>query len=86
MRHDTLLKATVEARLRVNGWAQTAASRIRKRYEGLDRGQTAFEYLGIILVVVVIIGAITASGIGSAISNKIAQAVENIKASGGGKG
>ena len=84
MSQNTLLKAAVEARIRVNGWADTALQSLRKRHANLDRGQTAFEYLGIILVVVVIIGAITASGIGAAISNKIAQAVENIK-SGWGK-
>ncbi|RPF45858.1 hypothetical protein EDD96_2424 [Streptomyces sp. Ag109_G2-6] len=82
MSHNSLLKASVEAKLRLTGWTDTAVSRIRKRYSNLDRGQTAFEYLGIILVVVVIIGAIVGSGIGTAITNKIAKAVEDIKAGG----
>ncbi|MCX5194707.1 hypothetical protein OOK31_12500 [Streptomyces sp. NBC_00249] len=77
-----MLKASVEARIRLTGWTDTTVTRIRKRYANLDRGQTAFEYLGIILVVVVIIGAIAGSGIGTAISNKIAKAVESIKAGG----
>ncbi|MFD7497307.1 hypothetical protein ACFV8T_33965 [Streptomyces sp. NPDC059832] len=62
---------TLKTAVRINGWANTAVSRMQKRYENMDRGQTAFEYLGIILVVVAIIGAIVATGIGSAISDKI---------------
>ncbi|KOY57823.1 hypothetical protein [Streptomyces sp. XY332] len=62
---------------------QNTLARMRKRYEGKgasDRGQTAFEYLGIILVVVVIIGAIVGTGIGANITTKIAQQVESITA------
>ncbi|MET9695969.1 hypothetical protein ABZY31_03450 [Streptomyces sp. NPDC006529] len=66
-----LLKVWIEARLRMTD-----------RNEG-DRGQTAFEYLGIILVVVVIIGAIVGSGIGTAITDRIAAAVAAITAGGG---
>ena len=55
---------TLKTAVRVNGWANTAVRCIQKRYENKDRGQTAFEYLGIILVVVAIIGAIVATGIG----------------------
>ncbi|GAA1308973.1 hypothetical protein OHU11_16955 [Streptomyces sp. NBC_00257] len=62
---------TLKTAVRVQGWANTTVSAIQKRYEAKDRGQTAFEYLGIILVVVAIIGAIVATGIGSAISEKI---------------
>ncbi|WP_435867440.1 hypothetical protein [Streptomyces xanthophaeus] len=80
MSHNTLLKATVEARIRLNGWTQTAVTRVRKRYAGLDRGQTAFEYLGIILVVIVIVGAIVGSGIGTEITTRIKEAVKDIKA------
>ncbi|MFB7257124.1 hypothetical protein [Streptomyces nojiriensis] len=85
MSQNTLLKAAVEARIRVNGWTDTTVTRLRKRHANLDRGQTAFEYLGIILVVVVIIGAIVGTGIGTAITNKIAKAVEEISAGGGKK-
>jgi hypothetical protein len=45
-----------------------------------DRGQTAFEYLGIILVVVVIIGAIVGTGIGEDITTKIGEQIDKIKA------
>ncbi|MFE7095238.1 hypothetical protein [Streptomyces erythrochromogenes] len=80
MSQNTLLKAAVEARIRVHGWADTAVTRLRKRHAQLDRGQTAFEYLGIILVVVVIIGAIVGTGIGQNITTKIAQQIESITA------
>ncbi|MBT2447790.1 hypothetical protein J7F03_12045 [Streptomyces sp. ISL-43] len=68
MSHNALLTATVKAKLRVQA-----------RMDG-DRGQTAFEYLGIILVVVVIIGAMVGTGIGQAITTKITTAVANITA------
>ncbi|MFE6834712.1 hypothetical protein ACFVFI_07675 [Streptomyces sp. NPDC057705] len=80
MSQNTLLKAAVEARIRVNGWTDTAVTRLRKRHANLDRGQTAFEYLGIILVVIVIVGAIVGSGVGSEITKRIKQAVTDIKA------
>ncbi|MFE2284169.1 hypothetical protein ACFXDJ_08350 [Streptomyces sp. NPDC059443] len=79
MSHSTLLKATVQTKLRVSGWVDTAVTRTRKRYEGMDRGQTAFEYLGIILVVVVIIGAIIGTGIGTDITTKIKDQIDLIK-------
>ncbi|MFJ6794661.1 hypothetical protein [Streptomyces sp. NPDC091268] len=80
MAQQALLKATVDAKIRLNDWTDTTVARIRKRYAGLDRGQTAFEYLGIILVVLVIIGAIVGSGVGSEITKRIKEAVKNIKA------
>ncbi|MFJ7202009.1 hypothetical protein ACIQWR_00525 [Streptomyces sp. NPDC098789] len=80
MSHSTLLKATVQTKIRVSGWTNTATTNLRKRYATTDRGQTAFEYLGIILVVVVIIGAIIGTGIGQAITNRIAAAVAAVTA------
>ncbi|MFB6700937.1 MULTISPECIES: hypothetical protein [Streptomyces] len=71
---------TAKTAVRVNGWANTAVSAIQKRYAAKDRGQTAFEYLGIILVVVAIIGAIVATGIGGAISERISSLVDQITA------
>ncbi|GHI87703.1 hypothetical protein ACWGF3_33675 [Streptomyces xanthophaeus] len=62
---------------------QNTLARMRNRYgskNAQDRGQTAFEYLGIILVVVVIIGAIIGTGIGQAITTKITAAVASITA------
>ncbi|MFE3737621.1 Flp family type IVb pilin [Streptomyces sp. NPDC050509] len=75
-----MLKAAVDTQIRVNGWANTAVTRIQKRYANMDRGQTAFEYLGIILVVVAIIGGIVASGIGGKIQGKITEQVDKVKA------
>ncbi|MFD6969262.1 hypothetical protein [Streptomyces sp. NPDC059979] len=80
MSQNTLLKAAVEARIRVNGWADTATTRLRSRPTENDRGQTAFEYLGIILVVIVIIGAMIGTGIGTLIVDKIKAQVGLIKA------
>ncbi|WP_330298303.1 hypothetical protein [Streptomyces sp. NBC_00503] len=74
------MKASVEAKIRLSGWTDTTVTRIRKRYANVDRGQTAFEYLGIILVVVVIIGAIIGTGIGQLITNRIAAAVAAVTA------
>ncbi|MGW4175283.1 hypothetical protein [Streptomyces rubiginosohelvolus] len=71
---------TAKTAVRVDGWANTAVSAIQKRYAAKDRGQTAFEYLGIILVVVAIIGAIVATGIGGAISERISGLVDSITA------
>ncbi|WP_327220288.1 hypothetical protein [Streptomyces cyaneofuscatus] len=71
---------TLKTAVRVNGWANTAVSAVQKRYAAKDRGQTAFEYLGIILVVVAIIGAIVATGIGGAISARIQGLVNAITA------
>ncbi|MET9882334.1 hypothetical protein ABZZ20_04090 [Streptomyces sp. NPDC006430] len=62
---------------------QNTLARMRERYarKGTrDRGQTAFEYLGIILVVVVIIGAIVGTGIGQSITNKIKDQISAITA------
>lgn len=62
---------------------QSTLARMRKRYASkgaTDRGQTAFEYLGIILVVVVIIGAIVGTGIGQTITAKITSAVSSMTA------
>lgn len=80
MSHNSLLKASVEAKIRLSGWTDTTVTRLRKRYANLDRGQTAFEYLGIILVVVVIIGAMVGTGIGTAIVGRITTAIANLTA------
>ncbi|MFE2478327.1 hypothetical protein [Streptomyces sp. NPDC059389] len=62
---------------------QNTLARMRHRYgtkATRDRGQTAFEYLGIILVVVVIIGAIVGTGIGQTITAKITTQIGAITA------
>ncbi|MFJ6354938.1 Flp family type IVb pilin [Streptomyces sp. NPDC054835] len=65
--NDALLKLLTKARVRAGSWSRGRG----------DRGQTAVEYLGIIVVVVAIVVAITGTDIGStiksAITNKIAE-------------
>ena len=43
-----------------------------------NRGQTAAEYMGILLIVAVIIGAIATSGIGGKISDLIGDMIDSI--------
>ncbi|MER8044842.1 Flp family type IVb pilin [Streptomyces sp. NPDC094032] len=68
--NDALLKLLTKARVHTGSWSR----------RGGDRGQTAVEYLGIIVVVVAIVVAITGTDIGSsiktAISNKIAELIK----------
>ncbi|MEV7278309.1 Flp family type IVb pilin [Streptomyces sp. NPDC093111] len=65
--NDALLKLLTKARVQSGSWSRRRG----------DRGQTAVEYLGIIVVVVAIVVAITGTDIGStikaAITNKIAE-------------
>jgi hypothetical protein len=58
-----------------------------------ERGQTAAEYIGIIIVIAGIIGAIAVSGIGSTITSGISEVIERVidatpkgEAGGGGGG
>ncbi|WP_399449494.1 Flp family type IVb pilin [Streptomyces sp. WAC01280] len=60
--NDAMLKAMTKAKVRA--WSWTARS-------SRDRGQTAVEYLGIIVVVVAIVIAITGTDIGTTIMNAI---------------
>ncbi len=62
--YDAMLKALTRARLH----ATTRG----------DRGQTAVEYLGIIVVVVAIVIAITGTDIGQSIKDAIAQKITEI--------
>ncbi|MFE4860200.1 hypothetical protein [Streptomyces sp. NPDC056670] len=86
MPQDTLLRTAVAAQLRVRDWRDTAITRARARYASgerdRDRGQTSFEYLGIILVVVAIIAGIMATGIGSKITTRIKDQIDQVKAGG----
>ncbi|MFD3947095.1 Flp family type IVb pilin [Streptomyces sp. NPDC058579] len=69
---DLMLKAATKAKLHVEAWLRTRTTN--------DRGQTAVEYLGIIVVVVAIVVAISGTSIGTtiktAISNKIADLID----------
>ncbi|MFF0430265.1 Flp family type IVb pilin [Streptomyces sp. NPDC004520] len=67
--NDAMLKALTEARMRLADWTEGRAR---------DRGQTAVEYLGIIVVVVAIVIAITGTDIGTSIMNAIRQKISEI--------
>jgi pilus assembly protein Flp/PilA len=58
--------------------AYTTVDRARSRMVNDDRGQTAAEYLGIIVVVVAIVAAITGSGLGAKIFTAIGAQIDKI--------
>jgi hypothetical protein len=49
----------------------------RRRGRG-DRGQTSFEYLGIVVVIAIIIGVLATTSIGDTILNGILQKITDI--------
>ncbi|MFE5911807.1 Flp family type IVb pilin [Streptomyces wedmorensis] len=65
--NDALLKALTRAKLGLT-------SRLRRD----DRGQTAVEYLGIIVVVVAIVVAITGTDIGQSIKTAITEKIADL--------
>ncbi|MEU0403899.1 Flp family type IVb pilin [Streptomyces sp. NPDC006197] len=67
-----MLKALTKAKVGVTG-----------RLLRGDRGQTAVEYLGIIVVVVAIVVAITGTDLGQSIKNAIAQKITELTGGGG---
>jgi Flp pilus assembly pilin Flp len=74
---QTLVNRTEEAtrELGIQAWGvlQALAGRARDQ-----RGQTAAEYMGILLVVAVIIGAVATSGVGGKISDLIGDMIDSI--------
>ncbi|MFC9591821.1 Flp family type IVb pilin [Streptomyces sp. NPDC056944] len=72
--NDAMLKALTKARMQLAAWTDR-----RTR----DRGQTAVEYLGIIVVVVAIVIAITGTDLGQSIKNAIAQKITELTGGGG---
>ncbi|MEU7294111.1 Flp family type IVb pilin [Streptomyces exfoliatus] len=67
-----MLKALTKAKLELTTWTRSR-----------DRGQTAVEYLGIIVVVVAIVVAITGTDIGTSIMNAITQKISELSGGGG---
>ncbi|MGW5774527.1 Flp family type IVb pilin [Streptomyces sp. NPDC003863] len=67
--NDAMLKALTKGRVRLGDWTSR-----RTR----DRGQTAVEYLGIIVVVVAIVVAITGTDIGQSIKDAIAEKISEL--------
>jgi pilus assembly protein Flp/PilA len=81
---NVMLKSAATTKVYVGSWTNTAVTRMQKRYENKDRGQTAVEYLGIIVVVVAIVVAIAGTDIGTSIMGAIT--TEITKLTGGGAG
>ncbi|MFE1782490.1 hypothetical protein ACFW9F_07840 [Streptomyces sp. NPDC059506] len=61
--------------VRINNWKNTTVAAIARRADG---GQTAVEYLGIIVVVVAIVLAITGTDIGQTIYNAITNEIAEL--------
>lgn len=72
--NDMSLELAVRTQFAVADLVERTRERLAK-----EDGQAAAEYLGIILVVAAIIGAIVASGIGTKITTLIGNAIDGIK-------
>jgi len=72
-----LEQAMVAAGACAGAWALPAVARLLARLRG-TRGQTAAEYMGALLLVAVIIGALLASGIPAQIANRMLGSVDAI--------
>lgn len=72
---DKLLKTAVNARIRARGWRNITVDALRRRS---DEGQSAVEYMGIIVVVVAIIIVILNTNFGDRISAEITEQIEKI--------
>ncbi|WP_435059351.1 Flp family type IVb pilin [Streptomyces sp. bgisy060] len=67
--NDAMLKALTKARTELSTWTDRHTR---------DRGQTAVEYLGIIVVVVAIVVAITGTDIGNSIKDAITRKIAEL--------
>ncbi|MFC8790282.1 Flp family type IVb pilin [Streptomyces cinereoruber] len=72
--NDAMLKALIKARIELTTRAMSRTG---------DRGQTAVEYLGIIVVVVAIVVAITGTDLGQSIKGAISQKIAELTGGGG---
>ncbi|WP_432104927.1 hypothetical protein [Streptomyces sp. bgisy091] len=72
---DVALKAAVNTRVYVNGWANTTVDHMKRRR---DRGQGALEYVGITILVVAIVVALLNTKIGETIANKFTTKVNEV--------
>ncbi|SFJ95121.1 hypothetical protein [Streptomyces pini] len=78
---NTALKLATDTRVRVNGWANTTVEAISRRG---DKGQTAVEYIGMLIAIIAIIAVVAGmTDIGTTIGNKIKEAIG--KVGGGGE-
>ncbi|MFF1420115.1 hypothetical protein [Streptomyces sp. NPDC058280] len=70
---NTVLKAAVDTKVRVSGWANTTVEAMQRKG---DKGQTAVEYIGMLVAVIAIIAMVaTMTDIGTTIGNKIKEVV-----------
>ncbi|MEU1675509.1 Flp family type IVb pilin [Streptomyces roseifaciens] len=73
--NDMLLKAAVDTKVHVVEWRDTVIDRMFRRER--SKGQTAVEYIGMIVVVVAILAAIVGfTDIGTSIKKKIMSAID----------
>lgn len=75
---QTVTEKSLELVIRGRITAADLMRRTRERLEDED-GQTAAEYIGIILVIVAVIAAVVASGIAEAITDGITDAIKDVK-------
>ncbi|MFE5871419.1 hypothetical protein ACFQ6V_22635 [Streptomyces roseifaciens] len=75
--NDKLLKAAVDTKVHVAEWRGTVIDRMFRRER--SKGQTAVEYIGMIVVVVAIMAAIAGfTDIGKTIKTKIMEAIDGV--------
>jgi Flp pilus assembly pilin Flp len=79
---NTLTQKAVAAQVTLKAYA----ARLARQARDDERGQGSVEYVGIILVVVAIVGAVVAGAtpVGTAILTQLTNAVNNIGGGGGG--
>ncbi|MDP8908661.1 MAG: hypothetical protein M3N47_05990 [Chloroflexota bacterium] len=75
---ETMNTKTVELAIHCQIATADMVRRIRERAEAED-GQTAAEYIGIILVIVAVIAVVATSGIAATISDGIKDAINDVK-------
>lgn len=71
-----IAERTVSAMSAVSRWRDRVAERLHGRWS--DRGASAIEYAGIVIIVAAIILAVRGLGLDTAISSAVAKAVNNV--------
>lgn len=69
------MKAAVRARIAVRDWVE---HRVEAARSGGGAGQTAIEYLGIVVIIVAIIVAVSGTDIGNKIENGIMDKIDDV--------
>ncbi|WP_405388864.1 hypothetical protein OG596_13530 [Streptomyces sp. NBC_01102] len=72
--------------LEEHGSEESSSSLPHHSYNWRDGGATAMEYLGVVVVVVTLIGAMSMAGVGGSIGERIRCAITSLAAGGGGGG